>query len=1045
MARTFNRNPLFVNSPNRNEDKKYVFNQTNFKGLSNNKNAFTVDQETFSECENVYIDSEGLLKSRPALKIFTEYNGIDKLSTVLNVWTFDDTTVYLSTYEDNYYLTFICDEVDVLQTSTVQDVKLVQIEKVIFVLSDTFLNKYYVDNDGVHYENAEIYIPIHKTVFRSVMEENEPLNELTESYIIRYVFDNLDSINFTELIGKYVTVNVNENEYSIKFVENNQYVFLSKLKYISDVNFYNDELAISVSKDKGTGILCELHDSHVSIYYTVDFITFTILPLLEGIIGIPKITDDGFTVIAMKADDLYAIGVVPTSDNTFQTWTPLIQHLDRNFYVVNREYMTFNTDSSFYAITYDEFIVCTNVKMRWISVEQKTDVLISIISHEGVIELDTITTDLTLTPGILNSTKIQTDVYDEDFGPQGEKVYYYQDVSFTSNGKTIEFSNIEIHDFEDDVNSLGQCITFFVSSRFAGNEQDNAIEQLYFPFTSQSGYTEYDFTSFGYKLSILANRYMFSLDIEFVPDERCLTSTWYKATPLKCVCKIEDGKFKYAISTTNGVCTNYLKLKNYAHLLNPTSPRLVSVGINKDIVIGHLKYPYTLERNDILIKNNKLYTIISSNDVKYLCETNFSSYSLYNVDDSTYFKFSTEGHLFTDKYIYNTLKYESLNDSKIPYLFPIVPVYLSFPLALSLAYEGNHLYSISSNTAKSITIDELVPGENKYILPSHIVELDNWYIAKNNVLYISSYVNGNDYKWYFPKINTEHIDYDITALHPISTNEMGVFTENNIYYVRPSESGYLYYKSKLATGCKQGSNVITSYDGKYILFVSTRGLLALTYQQLVESTEQILTFLSDTIYDFFKEYNTKPVLLHQYDYWILCYKRDASNLLVFDLRNNSWWPIAVPYNIDKIYTANDKLYAIANNNVFTLSKSSEDYFDYNGTDSERILWKIRSQKLHLNSIDYCKHIDNLTLCSVQDSNEPITLDLSVTTYRKRSTSSEIKNFEFKVDAVRTYIKRLNYFKVNEFQYYLESSDIVNNIPLSLASISIKYKMAGQVR
>ena len=68
MARTVNRQPFTVRTPSSNDVKDYFFNQVNWKGMNDNRNFLAVDQESFEECDNVYVDSEGLLRSRPSVR-----------------------------------------------------------------------------------------------------------------------------------------------------------------------------------------------------------------------------------------------------------------------------------------------------------------------------------------------------------------------------------------------------------------------------------------------------------------------------------------------------------------------------------------------------------------------------------------------------------------------------------------------------------------------------------------------------------------------------------------------------------------------------------------------------------------------------------------------------------------------------------------------------------------------------------------------------------------------------------------------------------------
>ena len=110
MARTFNRQPLSVNTPDKKDIKPYFFNHYNWKGIINNKNFLGVDQESFEECNNVYVSTDGLLHSRPSLKkeqiVVNLDNTEQELANIVDIWQFGDVTVYESKLNSNYYLTF---------------------------------------------------------------------------------------------------------------------------------------------------------------------------------------------------------------------------------------------------------------------------------------------------------------------------------------------------------------------------------------------------------------------------------------------------------------------------------------------------------------------------------------------------------------------------------------------------------------------------------------------------------------------------------------------------------------------------------------------------------------------------------------------------------------------------------------------------------------------------------------------------------------------------------------------------------------------------
>jgi hypothetical protein len=83
-----------------------------------------------------------------------------------------------------------------------------------------------------------------------------------------------------------------------------------------------------------------------------------------------------------------------------------------------------------------------------------------------------------------------------------------------------------------------------------------------------------------------------------------------------------------------------------------------------------------------------------------------------------------------------------------------------------------------------------------------------------------------------------------------------------------------------------------------------------------------------------------------------------------------------------------------------------------------------------------------------DTEEPTTFNLAIKNYRTKVSNryEEPQNIEYKVDMLRTFVKRCNSRKVNEFQYYITNdADNAKPIPLSIHSIVVKYTISGQVR
>ena len=327
-------------------------------------------------------------------------------------------------------------------------------------------------------------------------------------------------------------------------------------------------------------------------------------------------------------------------------------------------------------------------------------------------------------------------------------------------------------------------------------------------------------------------------------------------------------------------------------------------------------------------------------------------------------------------------------------------------------------------------------------------ELGTFYFAVDNILYISEerYDEDGNFLWYFPEYTKQEFPKKITGLFPISSTEMAIFFEDEIWYSSFKDGVYTYYKSKLPVGLKTGSDVVASYDGSNVLFATERGMASLSYQDFVASSEQTLTFLSDPIHKLFKEFVSSPVKICRYQYWYLCYSTDNKKGYLFDVRNNSWWPLESPETVDKFFVFDNEVVLFKNGNFLALNKTDNDYKDKIGGSEYDINWNFKSQKLHFGAINYNKHIANITLYAVLDSNDIVRFKMEVNNYRKKMDTAEIQSIEYRVDAIRTFVKRVSYFKVNEFQYNIHQDDEeAIKLPLSLSGITVKYRISGEVR
>ena len=340
--------------------------------------------------------------------------------------------------------------------------------------------------------------------------------------------------------------------------------------------------------------------------------------------------------------------------------------------------------------------------------------------------------------------------------------------------------------------------------------------------------------------------------------------------------------------------------------------------------------------------------------------------------------------------------------------------------------------------------------------------LDGWvennkriYGYINNVIYIEDRRYGPDKKplLYIPQNSMERRDKLITGLINFSKGVVGIFHENEIWYMYPSYDdennliGYVYSKGKVGLGLPYGGEVETLYDGKTICFGTYRGIVGLQYEALTQNEEQILTYLSDNIsgrYEKFFNRSGLGIQIFQYKFWVYFWEYGFKDCLVYDVRNGSWWPMSFKSAILNFAKYKDKLYIHTEKGWATQTDESW-YLDY---DKDIIDWHFQSQELSLGSINHKKRIINITLQSLETDEKKFSAILTCKNFRKTSYVSKEQILEYKIDVVRTYVHRLNYLQSIQFQYLLANDANKaprEQAPLSLSAAIVKYEIGGAVR
>lgn len=941
MVSTINRQPYQVKQLDYGDIKHKFFNHTNWKGVCDDKNYLGIDQETFADSKNVYVDNEGILKSRPSIKLRKK----GAYGSFVDCWTFGNFVVYQIVNNNKNYLMINEIQADGTEKQLTLDgfnatnsllpvankLKLVVSHQKLYVFEADRIAEIsltpssYSTDTPVYFCKASLpYVPVTEYFVGSTRTELESKNELTKSYISRYLYDKNDStikLNTSALLGETVDVRKQDNTSLgtlYNFSPNAELTIVDRLNIGDLIGKIDGHFAIF---GNDTGIVL-VSDANRNLYYSTDGRSFTALPTLAGATGLPalsKSTDHVFAVL-FKEDGPYAYtlaggALVGSQRIPYTTWTKLYDFKDVTF--VNGQ---------------GDFI---------------DETLFSVIAQGLHTYENNIMTKHKITdaPGLYSicCAKGYTSII-----AKGVQTIYYNDSDASVPGFTIT-------DKPD--TGLDDMNTF---------KQQYVNKTLTFAYVSGTDYTD-------------------------------------------------NGAIQYK-----------------------------SIFLSEDDITNHITTIPNTQKTEKTVKFGRPFG---------------SPLGTMKIDDY-YLALSSSLKVVTKSYF---IVGDTVVLNMRPYYLP-----LTFAADNFYTYDGriSPHYVYTSNLTEPVYLDVEHSGDNTIIVFDHEAELEQYFISKGKNLYISAtgaFQKVDDFKWYFPEINTQEFDYDITNLHPISTTELAVFLKDSIYYLKPvtvtrneiESTAYTYYKSRIPLGCEEGSDVITSYDNKYTLFVTKRGFVAMSYQDFISSEEQALTFLSDTIYDVFSNWNKGAIKLFQYNFWIILYRPGTADAFVFDMRSNSWWPVAYNSNVVKLIEINRIPLILKGQYLYQFDKSNDNYFDGNSIETGRIDWHITSQKLHLNAINYYKHIINLTFFgyNYDDKQAEMRFNLRIINYRKQTDTNEQKSFEeveYKIQLTRTFVKRINYYKVNQVQYVLESCRDIDEedktpIPLSLTCISLKYLITGQVR
>lgn len=1135
MARTIRRQPIQLSTSSSNYPQPYHFNQAQFKGLSTEQNDITIDQQTFADVNNLYIDENGVLVSRLPFK----FDGTD--AYIVERWDFgryhlmlqrflckqsgDDFVQVDDTGEDNLFFVFklSCYTSDTLDECTwsfpvsttgsdyFPEVTCSQVEDKIFVW---FAGIDFICFNTVQstFEDAEkyIYLPIRELMMNGIPTEFESENFLTQNYRRRHQLSAVSDIDYSTLYNKHVSVYYKTAHLYDTIVKPSlENALIHPSFFIGD--YYTD----FVETPRGLVIL-RCAQENISISFGTG--KFHNIPKPYDTYSEPILTRDGLCIIAFTSQGL-AKYELPTTDVENGTW--VYERYPTSLYQggTNPLYGYFET-ADIYVYTYND----VNGKLHLFSQVsagtdgfKQNDVTLdkTVINDFDYFDLR-VKGNLTLSLGSKPTYKLYL------FGRNTNthqlktiKLVLYQDgttFARTENVYEVELntklSNCGISIYSDD--------EVFFSGNFFVN--GNNVDRHFLIRTNNTnegvlGTYEIDMTSHKFindNLVCITDKYLYSrvAGHSAIPNniaKKDILVNGDRITVDGFSVKVRFISTDYPSGQSKSGSNIYCVESAYTNKEYVEPPNYINTN-NTFHTTGYVNPIFSIEK----------LTVVDGEFV--VVEGDIHS------GDFVRLKASTESITGYNTYRYpNTPDGWSIGDEWPTTFPPYKPHYpepdgtirawkVGDPLPEGyveiygdISVEGDIIpqlvgednwYTVGGRTWTSALEDDTLLDIDEYVnvnvgvnkVPSHIDVMNEYYFSydvnNEHLLEVTEARRDekthNDFLLYLPKKNEQKFSSKITALHHLSDSEMGIFTENEIWYtsVGTLNDTVVYTKpirSKIPTGLRDGDEVVTALDGQAVIFPSERGLVALAPQDFIATTEKTLSYISDSIQSLYQELYKSDIRIDTYKYFLLFHRRFGRDIIAFDTRNSSWWRWQTPYPIRSLFT-NDGLrpllqidfrgtkpsllgipYVLRNDITYTddivensLNGNISKVYE-NEQVGERIVyhraepiinWWFTSQKLHFDQINNYKSVKSINL----NLNESAQIKLSTKAYRDMSHPEQDDVFDVKVNEIRTFVKRVNLMHVMHFQYRLENDRYVE-VPqqFKLNSLSIKYEVKERIR
>ena len=1129
--RTIRRNPLSVDIGGINE--KY-FNFAQFAGINSNKNYVGVNQYSFEDANNVYVDQNNQLHTRPPIKTKT----VDVLPVgekPVDIVKVNNVTFYKTYNGSEYKYRFkYNNEWYAVQTTE---------KSYVYFINDTFIIFSENDIDAYQYQNGQltlldkdiIYTPITKVIQGASIETFESANLLTTSEITRYLFEygQEASISDLKLVGKTVSITVDGETYSFVFKQGNQIIFPEKLTEVNASFIGAGQAARCLQSSYNGIILLNLDDDRKQFYLSLDGVLYSIYDFPDefdvtymGEMQYDlRLSDDGSQVwcVQCKLIEEPAGDDVPNhykyKTNVWYMGTPYISYTgwnkleielhdgigDADTIANNKLAINIaqeNADRELQGFSYAYYFMTELVSVRLHCPEANNCAIVFHSKFDGIgvqntsdtfsISASDISNGVTLyidaaTLVVINNLKYV--VKHSEFcliNGEGDDISTNNFASLDPNSTLLVRYSIQ--------NNTGVVI-LGCKTQYMKQYAHEADMRFYNVLVRENGlyycYINIDTMECSYCIGAFART-----DAE--SSNSSPSSFIKKGTPVFPCYFSKLYAYNDSANDSDWIADEWitpLYMDNRIVVLGDTTDMLlkwqdsiITIKINdKSIVLEPLTYSLFID--NIVSNNVERISNYDADDYIYKFDytsnvTNYNNrytypYSFYfntnntvspgtyynsftiattivlsqNEDMSIYGRLSRDilsnNLLTTEFYFYNGEIYNLLTNNAVKTFYP---VYVSDDSQTIIYYCNSNTSLYTNNFSDTISIDITTEGNINYIVPNFVEDFITTTIALDNLIYQSQnrFSEETDntpshIMLYFPVDSKVALVDKITNIIVFSQTSLGVFLENLVYEYQYNGDNdvYMLTPTKMQLGCIDGADILIGYDGSTIFMTQLKGLAGLNYQDFVQSTEQVYTYLTEAIMDLYDNFKgDRKIKLYQYKDWLFMYKQDKTELYILDIRSASWWKWTNPYPIQKIVYDGEKLVLLINNQIAIYDFETNVFDDFIGTE---IKWHFRSQKLHFNAPNNYKHIRQLNVITSEEGTE-LRYKLKFKNYRNLNNLSDTDTVLFDIDQLTTLIKRVNFVKTNAFQFEIANDETDPHPKLfETPDIVIKYRITEAVR